>query len=127
MERLPDGRPEEGPHFLRGRRLARGWRGSSLGLRLLLARQSVLVDDFDAVERKGKTRDLVWRRRLLALGEFGDPEQQQRPHALDGEARCVSLGAGAPPLSPVRCLVTDLLLHVDQAANARGEEVVDET
>ena len=127
MERLPDGRPEEGPHFLRGRRLARGRRGSSLGLRLLLARQSVLVDDFDAVEREREARDLVWRWRLLALGELGDLEQQQRPHALDGEARCVSLAAGAPPLSPVRCLVTDLPLYVDQAANARGEEVVDGT
>ena len=127
MERLPDGRAEEGPHFLRGRRLARGLRGSSLGRRLLLALQSVLVDDFDAVERKGKTRDLVWRGRLLALGELGDLEQQQRPHALDGKARCVSLGAGALSLSPVRCLVTDLPLHVDQAANARGEEVVDGT
>ena len=127
MERLPDGQPEEGPHFLRGRRLARGRRGSSLGLRLLLARQSVLVDDFDAVERKGKTRDLVYRRRLLALGEFGELEQQQRPRALDGKARGMIPGAGVLPLRPVRCLVTDFPLHVDQAANTRGEEVVDGT
>ena len=79
------------------------------------------------VERKGEMRDLVYRRRLVPLGELGGLEQQERAHALDDEARSIVPGAGIPPLRPFRRLVTDLPLQVDQAMNPRGKEVAGAT